>query len=286
MPWLHAFSSLLAFVLFHVVKYRKEVVMQNLRNSFPEKTDPERLRMARDFYLNLTDLLVETLKGMTIGADELRERVQVRGMEYLEAPLRKGHSVMALTSHHCNWEWMLLSVSAQLDGPVVAVYKELHSAFGEELMLAIRSRFDTEPVKHAYAPKKMIEWRREAKVYGMVADQAPQSKDKVPYFWTEFLHQETAFFRGPAVLAPKLQMAVIYASMRRTGRGRYALELFPMRHPPYSPDEDLGILHEYVARLTADLQAQPSNWLWSHKRWKQQRLPEIPFYPPAGQPGR
>lgn len=276
---LYILSDLLVFIIYHVVGYRKKVVMSNLAKSFPDSTEAQRSKIAKDFYKNLCDLLVETIKGLSVSKESLLDRVAVKGGEHLMKALAEGHSVMALTSHLCNWEWMLLTLAAHTGGPTVAVYQKLKDPWGEELMKSIRTRFGSKAVDRGKIIRQMVAWRKEPKLYGMVADQSPKANENVPYYWKMFMNQETVFQRGPAVLAPKLQMAVMYLRMERLSRGRYQITIQPMRYPPFdSTKEDTSILSDYARYLEEDLQRQPANWLWSHKRWKQQRPKGVPIH--------
>ena len=59
---LYLFSDFTYFLLYYVFGYRKKVVMGNLMQAFPEKTDEERKKIAKQFYLNFTDNFIEVIK--------------------------------------------------------------------------------------------------------------------------------------------------------------------------------------------------------------------------------
>ena len=75
-------SHLMAFVLYHVVGYRKKVVYSNLHKCFPEKDEKEIRGIARKFYLHLSDVILETLKGFYMSERQLKtlESVESRGL--------------------------------------------------------------------------------------------------------------------------------------------------------------------------------------------------------------
>jgi KDO2-lipid IV(A) lauroyltransferase len=58
---LYLFSDFAYFMVYRVVGYRKDVVLQNLSIAFPNKTEEDRLEIARGFYKNFTDTLIETV---------------------------------------------------------------------------------------------------------------------------------------------------------------------------------------------------------------------------------
>ncbi|MFI5204347.1 MAG: lysophospholipid acyltransferase family protein [Flavobacteriales bacterium] len=65
-PVLYGFSSFVYVVLYHLTGYRKKIIIQNLKNSFPQKTDKEIRYLARKFYRYFCDLFLETFKTLTI----------------------------------------------------------------------------------------------------------------------------------------------------------------------------------------------------------------------------
>src|ERR1700733_8554384 len=65
--WLfYGFSDVIYFLLYYIIGYRKEVVMQNLKNSFPEKNEKELKKLRRKFYRYLCDLMLETFQTLTM----------------------------------------------------------------------------------------------------------------------------------------------------------------------------------------------------------------------------
>src|SRR5690606_18317686 len=69
--FLYLLSDFLFVVVYYGVRYRRKLVRKNLKNAFPEKTKAERKRIEHQFYHNLCDYSIETLKLLTIREDEL-----------------------------------------------------------------------------------------------------------------------------------------------------------------------------------------------------------------------
>ena len=78
---LYLFSDLCFLVVYYLIPYRKRLVLTNLRNSFPEKSEEEIQAIAKRFYHHLTDLMVESLKLFSISDKEAQERIKIVGME-------------------------------------------------------------------------------------------------------------------------------------------------------------------------------------------------------------
>ncbi len=264
---LYWFSDFLYVLLRYVVRYRWSVVHQNLQNAFPEKTPAERRRIADAFYRNLTDVFVETIKGLTISAEELRQRVRFTNPSVFQAHLDIGHTVLIMTSHQCNWEWQ--SPGARLLGPAVdVVYQPLTNAFFDRLMRQIRGRFGITPIPMQGLLRDMVKRRNQLRLIGLVADQAAPPDTA---HWTSFLNQETDFFVGTDKLARQFGCPVLFVEMRRLRRGYYELVLHSLAEPPYDGLPPLSIIEKYVRKLEESIRANPSDWLWSHRRWKHRR---------------
>lgn len=262
---LYAIADGLFILVYYIVAYRKKVVYENLKRAFPDKSEQELEIIAKGFYKNLLDVIVETLKLLTISGEALRKRVVIENPEVIEAFYSQNKSVVVLTSHQCNWEWLLVSCSHQLDYAVDAVYLRLTSAFSENLMQRIRSRFGANLVEKKDLFKSLISRRNILKIVAMVGDQAPRHDANV--LWTTFLHQDTNFFTGAERIAAKFDMPVLYVEMKRRKRGYYSITFEVLSAAPKGA-ADNEIMLKFVKSMEKTVQQYPSDWLWSHKRWK------------------
>jgi predicted LPLAT superfamily acyltransferase len=102
-------------------------------------------------------------------------------------------------------------------------------------------------------------------VLGMLADQKPSKRSS--YAWTTFLNRETAFLNGGELLAKKFGLSAIYAHILCPKRGYYTVRFEAITADPNTMSED-QITSKYAALLEQNIQQQPSQWLWTHNRWK------------------
>ncbi len=261
--FLYRISDLLYFFLYKLLKYRVKVVKQNLKNSFPEKSETERLAIEKEFYSHLCDVIVETIKLLTISEAELRKRVSHKNPEILFPWFEKGESFVTMAPHLGNWEWLLAGNKLYVGCEIDAVYKPLSSPFFEKLMLKIRSRFGSFPVPSTQILRIEAGRKHISRAIAMVADQTPGPENA---FVSRFLHQPTLFFRGPQKIAQTFQYPVFYSSMEKIGRGRYLIKVEEIALRPLPEGDE--ILKSFVEKMETDIHKQPAYWLWSHKRWK------------------
>jgi KDO2-lipid IV(A) lauroyltransferase len=269
LPVLYGLGRGLGFLLFNVLNVRGGVVMDNLARSFPERSKAERRQLWRAYHRQVMDVAMETIKGFTLPAEQLRERVVLEGFEPVLAEIAAGRSLMIVTSHHCNWEWLLLRLTEALPCPVDAIYKTLQPAGVDEAFLAMRSRFGGRMVSAKEVLKRILGRRENPRVIALVADQVPLSAaNKI---WLKFLGQDTAFFAGPEEISRALKLPVYFLAMERLELGRYRVTAELLSRPGEGGEVPKETTRRYAQRLEAHLLAHPADWFWGHRRWKLQK---------------
>lgn len=274
LPVLHALGYGLFVVVFHVARWRVKLARDNLAGAFPELAPADRERVLRDSYLNLSRTLLEAIWGYRASGEALMRRVHFENPECIEGYQAKRVSVMLLTAHTCNWEWLLLAAGARFGIPIDAVYKPLRLTGVDAYVREARSRFGGNPIPFSSFLFELMRRAHEPRAYAMVADQTPLAK--MPKYWTTFLHRDTAFFLGPERIARYLDSPVLYVAMKRVRLGYYTVRLHVIAEPPYDEDEEIAgalIAERYARALEATIRAQPADWLWIHNKWKYGREP-------------
>ena len=220
---LYALSSVLYLLAFYVVRHRHRIIQEQIAQVFPNLSSHEREVIHKGYIRNFCDVFVEVVKEVTISAAEMQARVRILNVGEARKFLEAGQSVLLVTSHLCNWEWLLQGMALQLRFPLDAAYKPLHDAWAERLMLKVRSRFGARLVPAKELLGDFLRRRGIVRALAMNADQAPVSTDK--RHWTRFLGQDTAFYLGAEQIAKATRLPVIYTHMYRVRRGHYEVEL-------------------------------------------------------------
>jgi KDO2-lipid IV(A) lauroyltransferase len=262
---LYGLSTVLYLLAYYVARHRHKVIREQLAKVFPNLAERERIAIHKRFLKNFCDVLVETVRSMSITREDMIRRVRVVNIEALTEPLAAGRSVLAVTSHLCNWEWLLHGMALQLKYPVDAAYKPLHDLWADRLMLEARSRFGARLVPAKELLGDFLNRRAVVRAVAMNADQAPVSTDK--RYWTTFLGQDTAFYVGAEQIARAMRLPVWYLLMRRVSRGRYEVEV-RMLWDGREALEPNAITERYARACEADVYKHPADWLWSYRRWK------------------
>jgi len=255
------------YYLFWISGYRKKVVLENLRNSFPEKSEQEITALAKAYYSYLCDLTLETLKTMHMTERQARERCVYRRAEWLDKMCEEKKSIIIVMGHYGNWEWAGPSFTLNTKYQLVVIYRPLSNLYFEKMMVGMRTKFGTRITPVEQTLRDMVANRKNVTATALIADQAASSANS---YWTTFLHQDTSVFNGPEKLAVKFNYPVVYMNIKRIRRGYY--ELIPELLFDNPKDTKEGeILEKFSQRLEQEIHRDPVIWLWSHRRWKHRR---------------
>jgi len=265
---LYAFSNLIYAVLFHLLSYRKDVVLKNLRRAFPKKDEKEINALLKPIYRNLTDIIVEGMRSFTMSKKQILRRHKVLNPEIADSVFDRGQSIIGVTGHYCNWEWGSLSANLQIKHKTFGIYKPLSNPYLNRILLKSRARYGTTLASMKETSEMFEENKDTTSVYLMAADQSPSNVSRA--YWIDFLGIDTAFLHGPERHARLNSYPVYYIDIQRVKRGYYEIELLLLADNPNELPEG-EITRRYAAKLESVIREKPENWLWSHKRWKLSR---------------
>lgn len=272
----------LGWLLGSVVRYRRDVVMTNLSRSFPDKKYAELSDICKRFYKHMGCIFTEAIwfggctKGKRLDKTGI---VRMHGTGLLNSFLDSGKSVFVMYSHMGNWELIGGYGHYSPDVPqhfgehnVCVIYRRLSSPVWDKFIARNRVAPLQDPdgfegmIETFQVLRYILSHRNEPKLYNFNGDQFPYSSSSCVDVG-EFMHQPTLSMDGAPALARKLGMPLVYMSMfvREDGGYDATFRLIAEDSSKLSVKE---LLQRYYAMLEADLDEQPWNYLWTHKRWK------------------
>ncbi len=262
---IYAFSSVLAFIIGKIFEYRHSVIYKNLTNAFPNKTEKEKKKIIRKVYLNISDLIVESLKSFTMTKKQIQKREVVLNPEFLDSYFNSNHGVIGVSGHYANWEWAALTSGFYLKHCPVGFYKPLSNKYIDKYLKNNRSRFGMHLCSIYVTAMSFESYKNKNAFFAMVGDQSPSNVSKA--YWIKFLNQETACLHGPEKYAKKFNLPIVFIDIQRVKRGYYTVELSKIVDEPLNaPDGEITKL--YMQKLEKVIINKPEDWLWSHRRWK------------------
>ena len=266
---LYVLSDFLYLVLYYVLAYRRKVVAENLRNSFPEKSPEELKTIEKKFYRHLADLMVEILKLTHMSKAQSLMRMPITNVELLDRLYAEGRDVAAVIGHYNNWEW-LKSLIFHTRFQTVSIYKPLQDKRFDNFLLKLRNREGMILTPMSLIVREILEARKANRrsIYSFITDQTPPKGD-IKY-WTKFMNQDTPVYLGVEKIASKYDMAVVFFNVQKIRRGyyQYTAELL-FEHTSGLPEH--VITEKHVRRLEEIICEKPEYWIWSHRRWKHKK---------------
>lgn len=265
LPILLLFARILYYPLYYLVGYRKKVVRENLKRSFPDKSQSEILAIEKTFFKYFVDLVFEVIKMASISRSELNRRVKFKGLEQLETYFKQGKSVLACTGHYGNWELCMLALGTNLSAPAYVIYKPLTNKIFENWFIKIRTQYGNKFVAMRQTLRALTANREVPTMFCFASDQTP-TREEAHYF-LPFLHQDTAVLLGLEKIALQTNRPIFYFDVTYVKRGFYEIECILLCEEP-KLTENHQITHKLFEFLENRIVEAPAYWLWSHRRWK------------------
>lgn len=266
---LYIISYFLYVLVYYVVGYRREVVQNNLKLAFPEKTDTEIKGIEKKFYKHFGDIVVDSIKEMDFSKMALRKHMVIKNPELIDSYLKEDKTVVVITSHYANWELPNKILPLYYDSRVFTAYKSFSSKTFEKLILRKRERYGIKMAPMKQILRYIIKYKGEPSINYMATDQSPTMQEAE--HWTTFLGQDVPFYNGAEKITKNIEnSAVVYCDIQKVKRGYYEAELIEISNNPQN--EDKGFITERNVRILEEIiKEKPELWLWTHNRFKHRR---------------
>ncbi|MFK8027109.1 MAG: lysophospholipid acyltransferase family protein [Gammaproteobacteria bacterium] len=262
---LYYLSDFSAFILFRIARYRRNISYQNIRNSFPDKTEQQIEYIQQVAYQHLADIMFETIKAKTISNTEIASRVTLIGFEEIQHLVQNGDSVFMLTAHTAPVEWISFAAHLKYDFVIDPVYKPIHSEKLDKFIFSMRSRHQSTPIPYKKLAKDIVLRKSAQRSIAMLADLEPRSRDQS--LNVDFLNQSTRFFLGSEKIIKLAGLPTFFIAIEKTTRGNYQATAIKLSLNPKKLDSN--VLTKKYAKCVEELVVKnPPYWLWTHKRWK------------------
>ncbi len=270
LPWrlIYGLSDFLYVILYHVAGYRKKVVLENLRNSFPEKEQKDLNQVAKKFYAHLCDLIAESIKMFSVSENAARKRMRCINPEVQKKVFETGKDVIVAGGHYNNWEMCGVAVPFMFNHKIIGIFKPLKNKFFDDLMRKSRGKFGTLMIPMQEVKDYFASGFHEPTAVFFIIDQSPSNPSRG--YWTTFLNQDTCFMTGAARFAIQYDLPVLFGRIEKVKRGHYTFRLEEVPVKGLSVEE---IMEELIKRLEQQIIEKPEFWLWTHRRWKHKREP-------------
>ncbi|WP_179352039.1 lysophospholipid acyltransferase family protein [Winogradskyella vidalii] len=263
---LYGFSDLIYVFMYRIFGYRKKTVKENLRLVFPEKSEKEISEITGKFYHHFCDMMVEAIKSLTISEAQMNKRFKFTNVDLINDLEKKQRSIILMCAHYGSWEWIFI-LQKHVKHKGYAVYKRLANKHFDKLVKRIRAKYNSHLITTKETFNVLLKSKRkgELTINGFVSDQSP--KVHKAFHWNDFMGIKVPMYTGAEILAKKLDMAVVFFSVKRIKRGYYETTFKTItEHPKEYKDYEITDL--FFKLVEEQILEAPQYYLWTHKRWK------------------
>ncbi len=262
-----AFGALLGNIMRLLSSKRKQITLDNIKSSFPERAHSWHKKILKGSYKNLGITLAEILAFKSFSREDFENYIKYENIELITDLLAKKRGVILLSGHYGNWEMLAYTAGLFTDLPVLIIVKKQRNKFVDTHMNKIRTRNGNNVVAMSKAARPIVKAVREGKAIALLADQSP-SKDSdlvVDYFG-----KPTLTFDSPAAIALKFNVPIVMGFAERQKDGTYYVKLKEVKHDDLSDNEEgiRELTRRHVAALEEAVKKRPDLWAWQHRRWK------------------
>ncbi|MEI9947055.1 MAG: lysophospholipid acyltransferase family protein [Chitinophagaceae bacterium] len=263
---LYILSDCIYGFVFYIKKYRRGVVMSNLKIAFPEKTEKERLKIAKQFYHNMIDTFIETIK-MVSASQKFIQKHFTGNWEVINNLKPTGRKVQVHIGHNFNWEWGNAAAAKRMELPYVGAYMPLKNKTFNRFFYNLRSKHGTLLVSATNMREDMLPHHNTQYMIGLATDQNPGHPASA--LWFNFFGRPTPFISKTAKSAIDYKCAVVFGFIHKKKRGYYNV-VFTLVEENAANTNEVELTRKFVRYMEGVIRQYPEMWLWSHRRWKHQ----------------
>ena len=259
-------SDFIYLFMFYIIGYRKKVVLENLKLSFPEKSDAELRTISKKFFKHFIDLIMESVKAFSISKKQISKLYTYKNPELVNAFAEEGKNIALVGAHQANWEWSF-SLPMVLNINIYGAYTKLNNKYFENWLRKSREKFGVIGFKTSDTVRgiqKNMNNKKQA-AYILLSDQSPQPHKT--YYWRDFFNIKVPVHTGAEMLSKKFDLVVINYVTRKVKRGYYETEFQLITDTPKT-FKDYQITDAYTTLTEDNIKVQPELYLWSHRRFK------------------
>ncbi len=267
-----ALGTGLGWIWFHCIRFRRQIVLENLRLAFgDEKSEQEVRAMAAHNFRHYALTCLEIVQSVTWRKEDYERNVPCEGIEHLVSALAKGNGVFGLNCHLGNWEWVIGSVMSRgIPGDVIV--KHSKNASLDRFLLSYRQNMGIGVFYESGTIKQILSSLSKGRLVGFILDQFMGPPIGLP---VKFFGKTAGTAVGLALLTEKRNVPIVPMYSYRDSKGVLRAVVEPeLVMPTFSPNREDRLYEKtqfFNDVIEARVRLHPDQWLWLHRRWKPYR---------------
>ena len=270
-------AAMVGDLLYQFDRKHRERALHNLRRSFPDMSEADRVSLARRSMQAIPMLGVDVLfTTRLVRIDTWAKYIQLDNFrEAVQLLLAKDRGLILLTAHYGNFE-ILGYALALLGFPTSSVARPLDNPFVSNWLFGVREKLGQKVILKKGATEDVVEVLENKGAVGFVADQNAGSKG----IFAEFFGRKASTYKSIGLVAMQYEVPIIVGYARRIDeRFQFQVGVQDVIHPEdwkSQPDPLRYITQRYSSAIEAFVRDDPGQYWWVHRRWKTRPKGEEP----------
>ncbi len=257
---------IIAFITQHVIRYRTELVKENLRRAFPEYDEKKISQISKEVYINFTFLWVEWLQSRRFTKEFAEDTCTVENFEIVAEALAQNKGLVGFSGHLGNFEWIARYVQHH-HRQVTGIMRRMHNKDINDFAVKFREDLGFGVIYTDGAFKKTLELLANGGVVGVAGDQDAHEKG----VFVDFFGIPSSTPVGAAMFHLRSGAPIIFlAGIReKWGKFRFVFEKVPVPENKEITDDNIyRIMQAVTTLLEKYIRKYPGQYFWTHRRWK------------------
>ena len=238
---------------------------RNLQICFPDWSPAQIKATTAEVWDNLGRTAGEFPHIEKLDASGAGARVEIIGLEHLQALRDDDQPAIVVSAHVGNWE-ILPRVSTAINMPITQVYRAFNTPLGEQILHRARASVLGEPVpKGPRAGQRLLATLKGGGHLAVMIDQKLNEGLAIPFFGRPAMTTPIV-----AKFALRYRCPVITARSERLAGAHFRITFSPPIDLPASGDakaDTQTLMTEMNAIIETWVRERPGQWLWLHRRW-------------------
>ena len=242
----------------------KKIIIKNLSIAFPNFNENEKKQILKDMWINYGRIFAEYMFIKNFRQGSIGERnINIENQYILENVKKDSKPVIFISGHFNNFELMAMQIE-KLGIDLAAVYRPLNNKFLNPLMESIRKKYicKKQIKKGISGTKELLMNFKKGTSIALMIDQRVSEGIRVDLFSKKALTTTI-----PAQFIKKFGAKIIPVHIERINVEKFNITFQdPIK---FSKDSNIeSITYKLNNILEEMIKKNPSQWIWSHNRWK------------------
>ena len=240
----------------------KNIIKKNLEYA-GIKNESEQKKVMEEMWENYGRILAEYPFLKKFKTNELKKYITIEGQEYLSDIKSKNKKAVFVSGHFNNFELMAMQLE-NLGIDLAAIYRPLNNFLMNKKMEKIRiNHICKKQIKKGKSGlRDVLKYLKQDTSIALMIDQRVSEGKKIKFF-NKFALTTTI----PAQIFAKYECAVIPIYIERYNKYYFKMKISKPLN--LSKSDSLELISEKLNNLLEKMiMKNPSQWIWSHNRWK------------------